>query len=30
MYKYKTFFTVNENYIVAQIVNTEQLQHYIP
>jgi hypothetical protein len=29
MYKYKTFFAVNKNYIVAQIVNTEQVQQYI-
>jgi len=29
MYRYKTFFMVNENYIVAEIVNIEQLQHYI-
>jgi len=30
VYKYKTFFMVNENYILAQIVNTGQMQHNIP
>ena len=30
MLKYKTYFTGEITLQIAQIVNTEQLQHYIP
>jgi len=30
MSKYKTYFTGEITFRVAQIVNTEQLQHYVP
>jgi len=30
MWKYKTYFMGEIALLVAQIVNTEKLQHYIP